>query len=227
VIIVFVGPPGAGKGTQAKEEAERSNALCISTGDELRKAIGAGSPLGQKARSYALSGKLVPDALIIELVRELLENRGSCDGVVFDGFPRTLAQAEALDRLLEGRGEAVGLVLHFDASPEAVMERLSGRRVCRRCGATFHVRHKPPQREGSCDRCGGELFQRDDDRPETVRERLRVYESQTAGLLDYYKARRLLARVDANQPIDDVRQAVRAALAHPGATEEQGGQRQS
>jgi len=212
VRVVFLGPPGAGKGTQATRQAETLNLLYIATGDELRRAIAEGSPLGKKAKAYTDSGQLVPDDLIIDLVEELLEQIGSDAGVIFDGFPRTLGQAEALDGALRERGEALDGVLYFDASPEAIVERLSGRRVCRQCGATYHVTHLPPKRGGACDTCGGELYQRDDDRPETVRERLRVYERQTAALLDYYRAQGLLIRLDADQAIEEVRKAVEDAM---------------
>jgi adenylate kinase len=216
VRLVFLGPPGAGKGTQATRQAEERRLRYIATGDELRKAIAAGTPLGQQARAYTTSGRLVPDEVIIGLVRELLaEQRGpdAARGVVFDGFPRTLGQAEALDRLMAERGEAIDTVLYFDASSEAVVSRLSGRRVCRQCGATFHVDTLPSKRGSQCDRCGGELYQRDDDRPETVRNRLEVYQEQTASLLDYYRSRGLLVRVDANRGIEAVQAAVNAALA--------------
>jgi len=217
VRLVFLGPPGAGKGTQATRQAEERKLRYIATGDELRKAISAGTPLGQQARAYTASGRLVPDEVIIGLVRELLAEPGTQHGVVFDGFPRTLGQAEALDRLMAERGEALDAVLYCDASPEAVVSRLSGRRVCRQCGATFHVDTLPSKRGALCDRCGGELYQREDDRPETVRNRLKVYEEQTASLLDYYRSRGLLVRVDADRGIEDVRSAVNAAVAAAGA----------
>lgn len=214
--LVFLGPPGAGKGTQATQQAEQRRLRYIATGDELRKAIAAGTPLGQKAKAYTDAGRLVPDDVIIELVEELLGQPGGERGVVFDGFPRTQGQAEALDRVLAERGEALDAVLYFDASPEAASERLSGRRVCRQCGATFHVQHNPSQRGSVCDRCGGELYQRDDDRPETVTNRLRVYAEQTASLLGYYRERRLLVRLDADRPIEEVRMAVEAAIGAVG-----------
>ena len=213
--FVFLGPPGAGKGTQAKQEAEALGVLYIATGDELRKAIAAGTPLGLKAKSYTESGKLVPDDVIIGLVRELLRQPAGAKGVIFDGFPRTLPQAEALDRVLAERGGAVEGVLCFDVPAAAVIERLGGRRVCRGCGATYHVQHNPPHTAGQCDQCGGELYHRDDDKPETVRERLRVYEAQTASLLGYYQARQLLVRIHADRTIEQVREEVRAAMASP------------
>lgn len=211
--LVFLGPPGAGKGTQATQQAEQRGLRYIATGDELRKAIAAETPLGREAKAYTTTGRLVPDDVIIALVRELLEQPGSGRGVVFDGFPRTIGQAEALDRLLEERGEALSAVLYFDVSAEAVVQRLAGRRVCRQCGATFHVDSLPSKRGPLCDRCGGELYQRDDDRPDTIANRLRVYNEQTASLLDYYRAQGLLVRVAAERTIDEVRAAVNAAIA--------------
>lgn len=210
--VVFLGPPGAGKGTQATQQAERRGLLYIATGDELRKAIAAGTPLGLEAKAFTSTGRLVPDGVIIGIVRELLARPEAARGVVFDGFPRTLGQAEALGRLLGERGEALDAVLYFDASDAEVVERLSGRRVCQGCGATFHVRTLPSKKGEQCDRCGGQLAQREDDRPETVLERLRVYKEQTASLLDYYRARGLLVPVDADRSIEEVRAAVEAAL---------------
>ncbi|MFP4055930.1 MAG: adenylate kinase [Candidatus Brocadiia bacterium] len=210
--LVFLGPPGAGKGTQAKGEAQRLGLLYIATGDELRRAIAQGTPLGEQARSYTDSGQLVPDGLIIDLVRRILEEARHARGVVFDGFPRTVGQAEALQNLLAERGESIDAVLYFDASEEAVLDRLTGRRVCRQCGATYHVRHLPPRSQGVCDQCGGELYQREDDRPQTVRERLRVYRGQTGELLDYYRQRGLLVRIDADGGIEEVRREVQAAI---------------
>jgi adenylate kinase len=217
VNFVFLGPPGAGKGTQAKQEAATLGVLYIATGDELRKAIAGGTPLGLKARRYTDSGQLVPDGVIIGLVRELLLQPAAAKGVIFDGFPRTLPQAEALDRVLAERAGAVDAVLYFDIPAAAVIGRLGGRRVCRRCGATYHVQYIPPRTAGQCDQCGGELYQRDDDKPETVRERLRVYEAQTASLLGHYEAKRLLVRIHADRTIEQVRDEVRAAMASPAS----------
>jgi len=231
VRVVFLGPPGAGKGTQAMQLARERGLLYIATGDELRKAIAAGTPLGRRAEQYTSTGRLVPDDVIIGLVRELLAASQGGAGAVFDGFPRTIGQAQALDALLAERGEALDVVLYFDVPADVVVERLSGRRVCRRCGATFHVKSLPSKRGDTCDRCGGELYQRDDDRPETVKRRLRVYEEQAASLLDYYRAAGLLRRVDAARTIGEVRQAVEHAIADaeaagrtPGAKEAGRGQ---
>jgi len=210
--LIFLGPPGAGKGTQAMGQAKARGLLYIATGDELRKAIAEGTPLGQKAKAYTDTGRLVPDGVIIELVKGLLAQAEGGKGVVFDGFPRTEPQAAALGEVLGESGATLDAVLYFDATPEAVIERLSGRRVCRGCGATFHVAHNPSKRHPHCDRCGGDLYQRDDDQPETVKNRLRVYAEQTASLLDYYRSRGLLVRVDADRSISEVRAAVEAAI---------------
>jgi adenylate kinase len=221
--LVFLGPPGAGKGTQAKGEAEARGLLYVATGDELRKAMAEGTALGRQARGYIESGQLVPDPVIIGIVRELLERDRGSEGAIFDGFPRTVGQAEALESLLAERGEALDGVLYFDASADVVVDRLGGRRVCRQCGTTYHVSYLPPREPGACDRCGGELCQRDDDRPATVRQRLRVYEEQTGELLGYYEQRGLLVRIDADRSIEEVREAVRAVIADAaGAKGEQG-----
>jgi len=212
--LIFLGPPGAGKGTQAMGQAQAHGLLYVATGDELRKAIAAGTPLGQEAKAYTETGRLVPDGVIIALVKELLAQAEGAKGVVFDGFPRTEPQAVALDEVLSESAARIDAVLYFDATPEAVIERLSGRRVCRECGATFHVAHNPSKRHPQCDRCGGELYQRGDDLPETVKNRLRVYAEQTASLLDYYRSRGLLVRVDADRSISEVRTAVEAAIAN-------------
>ena len=213
-VVVFLGPPGAGKGTQAKAEAEARDLLYVATGDALRSACARGTDMGLQAKRYMDAGELVPDDVIIGLVREILEESPDGQGVLFDGFPRTIGQAEALDRLLADRGGALAGILYFDVPAEAVVARLGGRRVCRKCGATYHIEHLPPRVEGQCDSCpdGGELYQRDDDKPETVHERLRVYHEQTAALLDYYTARGLLVRIDADQSIPDVREAMQAAI---------------
>jgi adenylate kinase len=210
--FVFLGPPGAGKGTQATGQAERLDLLYIATGDELRRAVAQGTELGHQAKQYMDAGELVPDDVIIGIVRELLDAHPEARGVLFDGFPRTVAQAEALDDLLVERDDALDAVLYFEVGEEVVVARLSGRRVCRQCGATYHVEHTPPAEEGVCDQCGGELYQRDDDNEQTVRERLRVYGEQTASLLDYYRDRGLLLRIDAALSIPEVRQAVQAVL---------------
>ncbi|NQT88405.1 adenylate kinase [bacterium] len=214
--FIFLGPPGAGKGTQAKGEAEGRGLLYIATGDQLRAAVKAGTEMGIEAKKCMDSGQLVPDDVIIGIVRDLLGAGADSQGVVFDGFPRTLPQAEALDALLAEREEALDSVIYIDVPDEAIVGRLSGRRVCRGCGATYHIDHLQPETEGVCDPCGGELYQRDDDKPETVLNRLQVYKDQTADLLGYYEKQGLLVRIDGDQSIEEVGQAVRAAMASAG-----------
>lgn len=211
--FVFLGPPGAGKGTQAKGEAEEKGLLYIATGDQLRAAVKAGTEMGLEAKKYMDRGELVPDDIIIGIVRDLLASDTDSQGVIFDGFPRTTPQAEALDALLTERQEELDAVIYFDVPDDAIVARLSGRRVCRGCGATYHVDHLKPEVEGQCDQCGGELYQRDDDKPETVLNRLRVYKDQTADLLGYYEQQGLLVRIDGDQTIERVGEAVRAAMA--------------
>lgn len=210
--FIFLGPPGAGKGTQAKGEAEKRGFLYIATGDQLRAAVKAGTEMGREAKRYMDTGDLVPDDVIIGIVRDLLSSDTGSQGVIFDGFPRTAPQAEALDALLSGRQEALDAVIYFDVPDDAIVSRLSGRRVCRGCGATYHVDHLRPQVEGTCDECGGELYQRDDDKPETVLNRLQVYKEQTADLLGYYEEQGLLVRIDGDQSIEAVGAAVREAM---------------
>jgi len=214
--FIFLGPPGAGKGTQAKGEAEEKGLLYIATGDQLRAAVKAGTAMGVEAKKYMDSGQLVPDDVIIGIVRDLLTADTESKGVVFDGFPRTVPQAEALDALLGERDEVLDAVIYFDVPDEAIVGRLGGRRVCRACGKTYHADHLKPQVEGVCDVCGGELYQRDDDKPETVLNRLQVYKDQTADLLGYYEGQGLLVRIDGDQSIDAVGQAVRDAMASAG-----------
>jgi adenylate kinase len=194
--IVLLGPPGAGKGTQAKLMHERTHMTHISTGDLLRAAVGARSELGLAARSYMDRGELVPDSLVIGLIDQHLQEDGAASRFMLDGFPRTVAQAEALQRMLEGLQLPLDHVVSIDVPREELVRRLSGRRTCRQCGAMFHVAFDPPARPGVCDRCGGELFQRDDDREDTIRARLDVYDKATAPLVAFYKARGLLRPVD-------------------------------
>ena len=201
---IFLGPPGAGKGTQAARLAERAGVPQISTGDMFRAAVRAGTPLGLEAKRYMDAGQLVPDAVTIGLVRERLAQPDCRQGFLLDGFPRTVAQAEGLAEVLRDLGVNLDGVLYFDVPDEVVVERLSGRRVCPACGATYHVRFDPPRQAGVCDRCGGELVQRPDDREETVRERLAVYRRQTEPLVDYYRQAGLLRTVHADRPIAEV-----------------------
>lgn len=211
--VILFGPPGAGKGTQGALLATRFGLLRLSTGDMLREAVQAGSPLGQRAQGIMASGELVPDDLILAMVREVLEEESAAAGVVFDGFPRTLPQAEALDGLLRDLGRRIEAVLVLRVDDEEIVRRLSGRRSCVKCGAVYHVSADPPQQAGICDRCGGELTQRPDDAEDTVRRRLSVYAEQTAPLLEYYRTTDAdLNEVDGMRPIETVHSELIEAL---------------
>ena len=207
-----MGTPGAGKGTQAKLLADRFGACHISTGDVLREAVRGGSPLGLEAKRYMDQGALVPDEVVVGATAERLAAPDAARGFILDGFPRTIAQAEALARLLKDAGHALDVVLYFDVSEPELLRRLTGRRVCRACGHTYHLTSSPPKRAGVCDACGGELYQRVDDREATVRTRLEVYRKQTAPLLDYYRERNVLTTVSGEGSIEEIRDAIRAAV---------------
>ena len=209
--LAFLGPPGAGKGTQARDLSREWGVPHLATGDMLREALEARTALGLEAKRFMDQGVLVPDEVIIGLMRERLAQREAAKGFIVDGFPRTIAQAEALARLLKDAGQALDAVIFFDVSEEELLRRLTGRRVCRQCQTTYHLVSAPPQKPGVCDRCGGELYQREDDRAETVRRRLEVFARQTAPLLDYYRQRNLLTTVAGEGPIDSIRQAIRRA----------------
>jgi adenylate kinase len=201
---ILLGPPGAGKGTQAAVIRDRYNVAHISTGDILRSNVKEKTDLGQKARSYMEAGELVPDSLIIEMMRERLSQSDCNRGFLLDGFPRTVSQAEALDSLLEDLDVELDAVILLDVSDEVVVERLSGRRVCRDCGAIYHMKNHPPKKEGICDLCGGELFQRKDDTEEVIRQRLGVYHQQTSPLIEYYRSSGILKAVNAEVSSDSV-----------------------
>jgi adenylate kinase len=208
VRLVLVGPPGAGKGTQAEFIAAHLAVPKISTGDIFRDNVARGTELGVNARRYMDSGQLVPDQITIDMVRDRLADPDAADGFLLDGFPRTVPQAVALDKLVAelGAGGVDGLdvVLELVVDDDEVIRRLSGRRTCRGCGKIWHVEFDPPLRDGICDRCGGKLFQREDDQAETVAERLRVYVRDTAPLVDYYGAQGKLVGIDATGPVEDV-----------------------
>lgn len=210
--MVLLGPPGAGKGTQAKLLQEEFAACQISTGDILRQAVAQQTPLGQEAAQYINRGALVPDDVIVNLVAERLKQKDCEKGFILDGFPRTIAQAESLDAILKRMNLSLNGVLSVQVPEQVIIERLAGRRTCKSCGALSHVAFNPPKKAGVCDRCGGELFQRDDDREETIAHRLKVYESQTAPLADYYRERGLLRAIDGVGAIDQIRARVNEAL---------------
>ena len=203
--LVFLGAPGAGKGTQAQRLAAQEQIPHISTGEILRESVTRGTPLGLQAKGYMDSGKLVPDEVVIGLVREKLTSPECARGYILDGFPRTVAQAEALDRIFRETGTpGLDHVISFDVPQEEIVRRLSGRRSCSRCQTVYHIEHDPPKQEGVCDKCGGRLVQRADDKPETVLARLRVFDQQTRPLVEYYQKRGLLQRVNATGSIDQV-----------------------
>ena len=202
--IVLVGPPGAGKGTQAVYVAAHLSVPKISTGDIFRSNVAQGTPLGVEAKRYMDAGQLVPDEVTINMVRERLAEADAVDGFLLDGFPRTLPQAAALDKLLADLGTQLDLVLELVVDDDEVIRRLSGRRQCRGCDKIWHVEFDPPGREGVCDQCGGELYQRDDDKPEVIAERLKVYSRDTAPLADYYGAQGKLVGIDATGPVEDI-----------------------
>lgn len=202
--VILLGPPGAGKGTQARRLAARWSVPQIATGDMLREAVARGTRLGLEARRYMDAGELVPDGVIIGLVRERLAQPDGQKGFVLDGFPRTVAQAEALDQLLEAEETPLDRVVLFQVTDEELVSRLTGRRVCGSCGRNYHVRFSPPRVAGRCDACGGELAQRTDDQEATVRRRLAVYARDTRPLVEYYRGRGLLTPISGIGAVDAV-----------------------
>jgi len=210
--LILLGPPGAGKGTQAKLLTERFGIPQIATGDILRGAVQAGTPLGLQAKGYMDAGGLVPDEVVIGIVRERLQQDDCRRGFILDGFPRTVAQADALQATLRELGRQLDRTVSLTVDVDALVERLTGRRTCRVCGRGYHVRFEPPRVAQLCDACGGELFQRDDDREETIRTRLAVYARQTAPLSDYYRTSGLLTELDGMLPIPVVQEQLLAAL---------------
>lgn len=206
--IIMLGAPGAGKGTQAKQIADKYSIPHISTGDIFRANIKNGTELGKKAKQYMDQGALVPDELTCDLVMDRIQQDDCKNGFVLDGFPRTIPQAEALDAALEKINEKMDYAIDVDVPDENIVNRMSGRRACLNCGATYHLISIPPKVDGICDRCGSEIVLREDDKPETVQKRLKVYHEQTQPLIDYYKNQGILKSVDGTQPMDEVFKAI-------------------
>ena len=210
--IVLLGPPGAGKGTQAKLLQEHFRIPKISTGDILRQAAADGTSLGKQANEYMDRGELVPDALIIEIVEERLAEADCRDGFLLDGFPRTVTQAEALEQMLARKNLALDGAVSLKVPRKELVARLSGRRTCRQCGHMYHILFNPPKHDLVCDDCGGELYQRDDDREETIRHRLDIYAQETAPVLEHYRAAGLLREVEGTGTREDVAGRIQATL---------------
>lgn len=211
--IVLLGAPGAGKGTQAELLAEHLGIPHVASGDLFREALKGQTPLGRQAKEYMDRGELVPDAITIAMVRERLASADTQRGVILDGFPRTVEQAEALDETMAERGRRIDLAVFIRVRPEVLLERLSGRWICLDCQGVYHTLYQPPAEPGRCDVCGGGLYQRVDDRPETQSRRIEVYLAQTAPLIDYYRQRGILAEVDGERDIESVQQELRRAVA--------------
>jgi len=211
-VVVLLGPPGSGKGTQAKRLVDALGTPHVSSGDLFRHHLSEETELGLMAKSYMEEGELVPDDVTVKMVIERISQPDCEDGVILDGFPRTLTQAEALAEALEEQEQEVTVVPLIKVSDEEVMRRLTARRVCEDCGAVYNLIFNPPEEEGVCDVCGGELYQREDDNPETVRHRLYTYYKETSPLIGYYFARDLLVEVDGEQSVDEVNEALREAI---------------
>ncbi|MGN0318480.1 MAG: adenylate kinase [Lachnospira sp.] len=206
--IIMLGAPGAGKGTQAKRIAAEYKIPHISTGDIFRANIKNNTELGQKAKTYMDKGELVPDELVVDLIMDRFKEADCANGYVLDGFPRTIPQAEALDKALKANGESVDFAVNVEVPDDNIINRMSGRRACVGCGATYHIQFNPTKVEGVCDTCGEKLILRDDDKPETVKNRLSVYHEQTQPLIDYYSSKGVLAEVDGTLSMDEVFAAI-------------------
>ena len=209
---VLLGPPGAGKGTQAVRLVEKYNVPQISTGDIFRRNIKEGTELGKKAQEYMNAGKLVPDELVVDLVKDRLMQDDCKNGYLLDGFPRTIFQAEELDKFLAEQGQKLDAVINFEVGYDTLIERLTGRRVCKECGAGYHIKNMPPKVEGVCDKCGSELEQRKDDTKETAVSRISVYEESTAPLIDYYTGTGALRNFNAEKDPDELLKDIVAEL---------------
>ena len=210
--IVMLGTPGAGKGTQADKIAEKYGLPHISTGDIFRKNIKEGTELGKEAKSYMDAGKLVPDELTVRLLLDRVKNDDCAKGYILDGYPRTIPQAEALDKELTKLGEKIDYAINVDVPDENIINRMSGRRACLKCGATYHLKYVPPKKDGICDECGSELVIRDDDKPETVKNRLAVYHEQPQPLIEYFEKQGVLHTVDGTTDAGDVFKAIEQIL---------------
>jgi len=210
--IILLGPPGGGKGTQARFITEKFGIPQISTGDMLRDAVTNKTDLGLKAKEYMDAGKLVPDDLVIKIVEERLKRDDCKDGFILDGFPRTLLQAEALDKILTRMSKKIDYVINIDVPAEDIVKRLTSRRICKKCGNIYNLLSNPPKIDGRCDICGGELYQREDDKEETVRRRLQVYKEDTEPLIMYYKSKGVLKTIDGRKDIDDVKNLIERTI---------------
>ena len=212
MVLIIFGPPGAGKGTQASIIAKNYNMLHISTGDMLRAAVKEGTELGNLAKSYMDKGELVPDNVVIGIIREAIKSSDSINGYLLDGFPRTIPQAEALDQMLNSESLKVDKVVSIEVPDGEIISRISGRRVCEKCGAMYHKVFDPPKNSDICDKCGGNLYQRDDDREDVIRKRLEVYRGQTLPLKAYYRNANILREIDGLGTIDGVRSRISDSL---------------
>ncbi|MBN1636030.1 MAG: adenylate kinase [Deltaproteobacteria bacterium] len=210
--IILIGPPGAGKGTQAKRMIERLGVPQISTGDMFRAAVKEGTPMGLKAKACMDKGELVPDDVVIGVVNERLQKPDCKPGFILDGFPRTLDQAKALDELLDKMRSKLDHVVVIEVPDNNLVGRLTGRRTCRGCGYMHHITFDPPKKEGICDKCGSELYQRDDDQEVTIRERLATYHSQTSPLIEYYSNKGIVRKIDGTKNMQEVQDAVKASI---------------
>ena len=210
--LILLGPPGAGKGTQAKILSKRFDIPQISTGDILRGAVKEQTPMGIKAKSFMDDGALVPDEVVVGIVEERLTKADCAKGFILDGFPRTVPQADALKHTLAGLGKTIEHVVSIEVDKEELLGRISGRRTCRLCGKGYHISFDPPKQAGKCDECGGELFQRDDDKEETMRNRLDVYEKQTAPLVAYYAHESLLRSISGTGSIEDIQRNILSGI---------------
>ncbi|RBP44900.1 adenylate kinase [Garciella nitratireducens] len=210
--IVLLGPPGAGKGTQAEKIVSQFTIPHISTGDILRKNLKESTPLGLKAKEYMDKGLLVPDALVVEIIKDRLAQEDCVRGFLLDGFPRTVTQAKDLDNVLKEMKISLDAVLNIIVDASLLIDRITGRRICKNCGATYHITFNPPKTKGKCDICNGELYQREDDKKETVKKRLEVYTKETQPLIDYYQQKNLLETINGQQSIDKVFEEIKEKL---------------